>query len=208
MPPKRKTASPKVGSTVRKTTDFPPPPMWPPLEPLVPTQDLALENLLDNQIVLIRKLFTSTLCRKYVSFFESLPLMTTPAKPKAGEAVRVNDRIQYDDYVFAQQLWEKTSLQSLLSESAEPGEPDSVSSKDAGRRWGGDLCGLNPRVRIYKYSENQFFAPHCKYIYQIPFASRIDLWNRDHFISWCFVDLTAGFLLLYVCFKHRKDPCM
>ena len=28
--------------------------------------------------------------------------------------------------------------------------------------WGGKVLGLNPNIRIYRYSAGQFFAKHCK----------------------------------------------
>jgi hypothetical protein len=27
--------------------------------------------------------------------------------------------------------------------------------------WGGDVVGLSPRIRIYRYSKGQFFGQHC-----------------------------------------------
>lgn len=124
---------------------------WPALQPLVPTTDLALETLLEDQIILIRNLFTSTLCKKYVSLLSPLPLTTTPVKPKEGEAIRVNDRIQYDDPAFAEQLWSSTGLQSLVNGSGGNVDPDGLTYEGAKKLWGGEVCGLNPRIRIYRY---------------------------------------------------------
>ena len=128
-------------------------PDWPALQPLVPTTDLTLDTLLEGQIVLIRNLFTSTLCKKYVSFLSSLPLVTTPTKPKEGQAVRVNDRIQFDDPAFAQQLWGSTGLQFLVSGLAGDENPDGLTREEAKVLWGGEVCGLNPRIRIYRYGQ-------------------------------------------------------
>ncbi|MCJ1475112.1 hypothetical protein MMC13_003772 [Lambiella insularis] len=123
-------------------------PQWPLLRPLLPSDDLALEVVLDQQIVLIRKLLTSSLCRTYVTFLSTLPLTTTPNQPKKGEALRVNDRFQVDDPVFAEQLWTGTGLEKLVMQSAQ--------------QWGGEVCGLNPRIRVYRYRKNQFFGQHCR----------------------------------------------
>ena len=128
-------------------------PDWPALQPLVPTTDLELETLLEDQIILIRSFFTSTLCKKYVSFLSSLPLITTPAKLKEGEALRVNDRIQFDDPVFAEQLWSSTSLRSLVSGSTGNVDHHDLTHEGAMRLWGGEVCGLNPRIRIYRYGQ-------------------------------------------------------
>ncbi|KAL9000513.1 MAG: hypothetical protein Q9169_000806 [Polycauliona sp. 2 TL-2023] len=133
------------------------PPKWPPLKPLLPSSDLLLETLLEDQIVVIRNFLTSSLCKKYVSFLSSLPLITTPGQPKKGDAVRVNDRFQVDDPSFAEQLWKAAGLEELVTRSDE----DHGMSQQALRKlWGGDVCGLNPRIRIYRYSKGQFFAQH------------------------------------------------
>ena len=130
---KKETATPNVN--------------WPPLAPVIPSIDLSLESLLEDQIVVIRSLFTSTLCKKLVSYLSTLPLTTTPGRPKRGEAFRVNDRFQIDDSVFANQLWEKTALKEL------------VSSQTASI-WGGDVLGVNPNIRVYRYVPGQFFDQH------------------------------------------------
>ena len=112
-------------------------PQWPPLKPLVPTCDLSLEVLLEDQVILIRKLFTSSLCQKYVSFLSGLPLTTTPGKPKKGEALRVNDRFQVEDAAFAEQIWQ-SGLKELVTSTES-------------HNWGGKPIGLNSNIRIYRY---------------------------------------------------------
>ena len=126
---------------------------WPPLRPLVPRSDLSLDILLANQIVVIRNLFTSTLSKSLVSFLSNLDLITTPAKPRSGEALRVNDRLEVNDNAFAQTLWRMSALEDLIRQSVTSGEAS----------WGGEVLGLNPRIRIYRYKEGQFFAPHCRF---------------------------------------------
>jgi len=127
-----------------------PPPNWPPLTPVPPADSLTLETLLPNQIVTISNLWTSTLCARYVAFLRSLPLTTTPGVPKKGDAVRVNDRFQIDDAGFAQRLWSETGLSEV------------VGSVEDAKLWGGEVLGLNPNIRIYRYSKGQFFDQHCK----------------------------------------------
>ncbi|KAI1620366.1 hypothetical protein EDD37DRAFT_613114 [Exophiala viscosa] len=125
------------------------PPDWPSLTPLIPAEHLFIETVLPGQILIVRNIFTSTLCRNLVSFLSSLPLTTTPGKPKRGEAVRVNDRFQVDDPVFARTLWENTGLESLLN-TAEVEET----------AFDGKILGLNPNIRIYRYRPGQFFDKH------------------------------------------------
>ena len=164
--PSKATAKAKQIPVKKQPLTPTPPPQWPPLRPLIPTEDLNLDITLEDQIVSIRNLFTPTLCKNYVSFLSRLPLITTPVTPKAGEAVRVNDRVQFDDPAFAQQLWSSTGLESLVTKSW-----DSESSR---RLWGGEVLGLNPRIRIYRYTEGQFFGQHCRSTLYI-FASASDL---------------------------------
>jgi hypothetical protein len=144
MAPKKKSARPSVPAQAAKPT-----PDWPPFSPLIPDADLAMEELMSGQIVTIPNFWTSTLCKSYVSFLSSLPLTTTPGKPKKGDAVRVNDRYQIDDPAFAERLWSETALKGIVE--AQPRE-----------LWGGDVIGLNPNIRIYRYSKGQFFDQHCK----------------------------------------------
>jgi hypothetical protein len=92
----------------------PPLPNWPALKPLVPTSSLSLTTLVPFQIVVIRNFWTSTLCKNYVSFLKTLPLVTTPGKPKKGEALRVNDRFSVEDWGFAERLWRDGGLEELL----------------------------------------------------------------------------------------------
>jgi hypothetical protein len=150
MPPKSKRKDLPAKKSDSQAAKKEPPPNWPPLQPLVPSSDLSLETLADDQIVLIRNFWTSKLCKDFVSFLSSLPLLTTPGKPKRGEAVRVNDRFQIEDALFAERLWRGTALKEL------------VMGCEGGRDlWGGDVVGLNPNIRIYRYRPGQFFAQHC-----------------------------------------------
>ena len=137
-------------------------PKWPALQPLVPTSDLALETVLEDQIVVIRNLFTSSLCKNYISFLSRLPLTTTPGQPKKGDAVRVNDRIQFDDNAFAEQLWTTTGLKGLVTGASSLEDDAGMISEELKKLWGGEVCGLNPRIRIYRYGKGQFFDQHCK----------------------------------------------
>jgi hypothetical protein len=92
-------------------------PSWPPFKPRLPVVDLSLETLVQDKVVVLRSFFPRSLCRDYVSFLRDLPLVTTPGKPKRGEAVRVNDRYQIDDPAFARRLWLETGLKQALLDS-------------------------------------------------------------------------------------------
>lgn len=145
-PSKQPKQDPKTTTPVQQQA----PPNWPPLHPLLPADSLTLETVLPSQILTISNLWTSTLCAKYVAFLKSLPLSTTPGVPKKGDAVRVNDRFQIEDASFANRLWLETGLKDVVSQVEDPV-----------RLWGGEVIGLNPNIRIYRYSKGQFFDQHC-----------------------------------------------
>ena len=103
-----------------------------------------------------------------MSFLSGLPLVTTPGKPKKGEAVRVNDRFQVEDPGFARLLWERTGLKDLMmngaavDDSSETVEQPAELDQQVRQLWGGDVLGMNPNIRIYRYRPGQFFDKHCK----------------------------------------------
>ncbi|KAL6830060.1 hypothetical protein V8C40DRAFT_239243 [Trichoderma camerunense] len=128
----------------------PPPPSWPVFKPPLPVVELYPElHPATSNIVLLSSFFPRSLCRDYVAFLKTLPLQTTPSRPKKGEAVRVNDRFQIDDPAFALRLWETTGLKEVILENE--------AIKDL---WGGEPVGLNPNIRIYRYSKGQYFDCH------------------------------------------------
>ncbi|KAI0423096.1 hypothetical protein F5X98DRAFT_3540 [Xylaria grammica] len=124
---------------------------WPPFKPKLPVTHLTFDApipALRDQIVLLRNFWPKSLCRDYVTFLSGLPLTTTPGRPRRGEATRVNDRFQLQDAQLAQRFWLQTGLKDVVLE-------DSVKFL-----WGGEVVGLNPNVRVYRYSRNQFFDCH------------------------------------------------
>jgi hypothetical protein len=167
MPAKPKTSN-KNSSRTKETTPNAPTvshtlPNWPSIQNVQPAEDLQLNTVLQDQIITIPHLWTASLCKTYVTFLSSLPLTTTPGKPKRGEAVRVNDRVQVEDPAFAEKLWSSTALSSLLNEPALTGRI--LSDQERRALWGGEPLGLNSNIRIYRYSKGQFFDQHCKSFY-------------------------------------------
>ncbi|KZL83700.1 l-ascorbic acid binding protein [Colletotrichum incanum] len=126
------------------------PPAWPQFKPPLPVTDLVPDKLdpCPDKVVLVRNFWPKSLCGFYVTFLRGLPLITTPGRPKRGEAVRVNDRFQVQDAAFAQRLWTETGLR------------ESLGQEDIQGLWGGEVVGLNPNIRIYRYSKGQYFDAH------------------------------------------------
>src|SRR5690606_20365416 len=100
--PKPKPKSKKPQDQASITAPKPPLPNWPPFKPSLPLAPLsaAPHPSFPDKIVLVPNFFPRSLCRTYVSFLRTLPLATTPGRPKRGDAVRVNDRFQVDDPAF------------------------------------------------------------------------------------------------------------
>lgn len=133
-------------------------PNWPALQHVPSAEDLALHPLLPDQILTISGFWPVSLCKTYVKFLSTLALVTTPGKPKKGDAVRVNDRFQVDDPGFAEKLWSDTALKELvLHPSTDGTQLDEAETK---KLWGGEVLGLNSNIRIYRYTKGQFFDQH------------------------------------------------
>jgi len=147
---------PPASSVVKEASQRP---AWPPLQLDRNDEQLELHHSLLNQIVTISCFFPAALCKRYVSYLSNLPLVTTPGVPKKGNAVRVNDRFQIDDPAFAEALWSSTGLKELILDAAQL--PD-ASSEGVKQFWGGEVLGLNPNIRIYRYRKGQFFDQHCE----------------------------------------------
>lgn len=92
-------------------------PSWPMFKPPLPVIQLYPElHPATSNIILVSSFFPRSLCRDYVAYLRTLPMQTTPSKPKKGEAVRVNDRFQINDPGFARRLWDTTGLKELILE--------------------------------------------------------------------------------------------
>lgn len=68
-----------------------------------------------------------------MNFLKTLPLTTTPGKPKKGDALRFNDRFQIVDEQFASRLWEETGLKDLVCGN-EVGDEDEEGMSENERR--------------------------------------------------------------------------
>lgn len=60
--------------------------------------------------------------------------MTTPGKPKKGDAVRVNDRFQINDEGFAKRLWEETGLRGLILGGVESADEEGEGMSESERK--------------------------------------------------------------------------
>lgn len=115
MPKPKASSKPKTPAAASQ-----PAPAWPPFKPPLPVVALAPAlHPATPRVALVPSFFPRALCRDYVAFLRTLPLQTTPARPRRGDAARVNDRFQVDDAAFARRLWEQTGLREALLEGGE-----------------------------------------------------------------------------------------
>lgn len=120
MPKPNKSKTSKAGQPGVPPVPAAGPPSWPAFKPPLPVIDLSPEpHAATDKIILVPSFFPRNLCRDYVAFLKTLPMQTTPSRPKRGEAVRVNDRFQIDDPTFARRLWEQTGLQEVFGTNEE-----------------------------------------------------------------------------------------
>lgn len=160
-----KTVTPRNKHSSKSESATQSAPDWPAFQHLSPATDLSLVPLLEDQIIIIPTFWTAGLCKTYVNFLSTLPLTTTPGKPKRGDAVRVNDRYQIDNRAFAERLWSGTALKELVEhpriDDDEAGSSRALDAAETKQLWGGEVLGLNSNIRIYRYSKGQFFDQHC-----------------------------------------------
>lgn len=137
----KKSRSTGGKGTKKLVPQEPPTPDWPAFKPLRSVEDLVLETIVDSQIIVVKNFWTSTLCKNYVSFLKTLPLVTTPGAPKKGEALRVNDRFQCQSEAFANRLWVETGLRELICGRARTyhAEDESMSEEQRELLWYGSL---------------------------------------------------------------------
>lgn len=148
--PSSRKKTKQIQAGISRESQIPSPPDWPALRPLIPPEDLACHVVVPGQIITIPNFWTSSLSKNYVSYLSGLPLVTTPGRPKKGEAVRVNDRFQVNDPSFADRLWNQTALRELVT------RPDVATSEDErDQLWGGKVVSENLRGRG-KHKSNPF----------------------------------------------------
>lgn len=109
------------------------------------------DTFLEDQVLLLKNVFTPTECQTFVDFIDSQPLELTPPK-KRGEADRINYRVSISSPEFAGRLW--TVLRPHLPSFPYPA---SVTPPAAGARI---AHSLNSNIRVYKYTPSQRFNPH------------------------------------------------
>ncbi|KAG9286420.1 hypothetical protein G9A89_014586 [Geosiphon pyriformis] len=133
-----------------QTTALSQPLAWPSLsqKPELETKILVL-----NQIVSITSFFSLKECTNFIDFIDQfIPLKAANPTliPKKGEAYRDNDRFSVEDRSFAETLYAITGLSKMIFSLIPCNSSKTVKT----------VVGLNPNIRIYRYSPGQKFGPH------------------------------------------------
>lgn len=147
------------------------------------------EVLQDDQIIVINNFFSKDLCQELIKSFESqLKLETTPLIKSKEYAARYNDRASITDAQAADVLWRyiKHILLASTNSCYEGGngndkessnnnegededndnDDDADSDADADsdcariRRIFSSAVGLNPQLRVYRYTQGHHFGAH------------------------------------------------
>lgn len=108
------------------------------------------ETIVDDQIVVINKFFSSDLCNELIKSFNDLRLETTPLIKSKDYAARVNDRTLIEDDTASRSLWSYLH-QILLQDDFDENVLQKTFSKG---------IGLNPQLRIYRYQKGHYFGKH------------------------------------------------
>jgi predicted 2-oxoglutarate/Fe(II)-dependent dioxygenase YbiX len=104
-------------------------------------------DIKQSLIVVVDDILSPEECASMIARIEehgpSVAPITTYRGPVMNTNIRNNERVMFDDPDYA----------AMLFERIRPHAPDTIHDE-----W--SLCGANERLRCYKYSPGQFFAPH------------------------------------------------
>ena len=116
-------------------------PEWPSFDTFTHSLICSVNVVHPNHIITIPNFWSSKLCSRYISFLSTLQLSTTPAKAKRGDAVRVNDRFQVQDSLFAERLWSETVLRDIVLENSDTNDL-TLTDNERRKLWKGDVVSL------------------------------------------------------------------
>jgi hypothetical protein len=108
------------------------------------------EVIIDDQIVVIHKFFSTELCNDLIQSFSQIQLETTPLIKSKGYAARVNDRTLIEDINASRDLWDY--LKQVLAQDDY--------DENIVRHTFADATSLNPQLRIYRYQKGHYFGKH------------------------------------------------
>lgn len=115
---------------------------------------LVIKQLVQDRLITVDGVLSSSECNQLIAAAERFKFQHQGSGRAAkGEAFRDNHRIAVEDSQFALQLWEKCGLSCVA---------EGLSFE------GCTAVGLNPNLRVYRYSEGQRFGKHVDGSHPLP----------------------------------------
>lgn len=112
------------------------------------------ESIINDQIIIIKNFFNKDLCNELIKSFETqLNMETTPLIKSKEYAARFNDRLSMNDLLSANILWQY--LQKILLDN-----PYNDEDLNEINQIFQDAVGLNPQLRVYRYTRGHHFGKH------------------------------------------------
>ncbi|KLO12617.1 hypothetical protein SCHPADRAFT_829289 [Schizopora paradoxa] len=136
---------------------------------LASKKNLSCEVVEEDQIIIIQDALNEDECKRFIDFVEGLPLELTPP-PKKGDAQRVNHRISISSPEFARTLFE---LFAPHLPSFTPYLSISSSTRNAKVAEPRVTHSFNSNIRLYKYTEGQYFGCHYDDSVKDPLAAGV-----------------------------------
>ncbi|KAJ3494797.1 hypothetical protein NMY22_g20023 [Coprinellus aureogranulatus] len=174
MAPKGKSKGEKKAAAASAAAPTSKPPVNVDFPPISEKVELECTVVMEDQILIIESFFSPQECKEYVKFIDSLPLELTPP-PKKDEATRVNHRFSVTSQDFAQKLHSlltphlpsfpyPTSIHPKRRIALPEGTPRHPHS-------------FNSNIRVYKYTEGQYFGPHYDDSVKDPLTGATSEWT-------------------------------
>ncbi|XP_073000739.1 uncharacterized protein [Typha latifolia] len=115
---------------------------WPAIKP---KRDLQINRLKGTHLFTVPNFFSASEAKAFIEVAESLGFSHQGSLgPAKGEAYRDNDRISVADPILAERIWD-AGLKRIFEDIKLPGKV---------------AVGLNPNIRLYRYTVGQRFGRH------------------------------------------------
>ncbi|XP_072963140.1 uncharacterized protein [Typha angustifolia] len=115
---------------------------WPAIKP---KRDLQINRLKGTHLFTVPNFFSTSEAKAFIEVAESLGFSHQGSLgPAKGEAYRDNDRISVADPILAERIWD-AGLKGIFEDIKLPGKV---------------AVGLNPNIRLYRYTVGQRFGRH------------------------------------------------
>ncbi|KDN52724.1 hypothetical protein K437DRAFT_162716 [Tilletiaria anomala UBC 951] len=153
----------------------------------------SVDWLLPDQLCLVRNFLTAKECATFITACSQLTFIASPP-PRKGEAHRTNDRFSFEDQAFAEKLWEAGLAQCC---QGWVGSEAKVNGRTA--------SGLNPNIRVYRYSPSQLFGAHYDDSVTDPKTGKKSEWTLLIYLSGIEDGIEGGETVFYKDHSRKGD---